>query len=362
LYYISRRLILGVVLFVGALANGQNSSAAPDPTAHRSGQNDAPTQGIGQQPTGTISGTVLDQTGAVAVGARVRIAVKGKTSNESVNTGENGQFFFGNVPAGSFQITVTAAGFGSQLFSGDLQPGQSFLVPAMVLPLAIAQTQVQVGVDSPEVADAQIKEQEKQRVLAFIPNFYVSYVPDAAHLNTKQKFELAWKEAVDPITFVGAGLVAGAEQWNNIIPGYGQGAQGYGKRLGAQYASSVTSIFIGNAILPSLLKQDPRYFYQGTGSTRSRLWHAVSSSVITKGDNKRWQPNYSGVLGSLAAGGMSNLYYPAGDRKGAGVVFQNALINVGLGSLGGVFQEFVVPHLTPRFRHHDQAKNAPAQP
>ena len=72
----------------------------------------------------------------------------------------------------------------------------------------------------------QIKEQEKQRVLGFIPNFYVSYVPDAAPLAPKQKFELAWRSIIDPITFVGVGFLAGFEQASDDFQGYGQGAPG----------------------------------------------------------------------------------------------------------------------------------------
>ena len=124
--------------------------------------------------------------------------------------------------------------------------------------------------------------------------------------------------------------------------------QWYAKRYAAGYGDALAGIFIGNAILPSLLKQDPRYFYKGTGTTRSRIMYALASPVICKGDNKRWQPNYSFIGGSIAVGGISNLYVPAHDRNGAGLVFQNALIRIGQGSLGGIFQEFVFRRLTHR--------------
>jgi hypothetical protein len=243
------------------------------------------------------------------------------------------------------------------VFSADLRPGQAFLVPPIVLAVATAATEVQVAAPTVEVAEAQIKEQEKQRVLGFIPNFYVSYVHDAAPLTSKQKFRLALKTAVDPVTFLGTGIYAGVEQAADRFPEYGQGAQGYAKYFGAAYADAVSGIFIGNAILPSLLKQDPRYFYKGTGTTRTRILYAVASPVICKGDNQRWQPNYSFVLGSIAVGSISNLYVPAGDRNGAGLIFENALIRIGEGSLGGILQEFVLPRLTPHIRHHK-----PSQP
>jgi Carboxypeptidase regulatory-like domain len=305
--------------------------------------------------SGNISGTVLDQTGAVTVGASVRLLHKDGSVSQEVISGDNGQFSFSRVPPGPFRLTITAPGFAKREFSGELRSGQTYLVPAIVMQVAAAETEVRVGLPTVEVAEAQIKEQEKQRVLAFIPNFYVSYVPDAAPLNARQKFKLAWKTSVDPITFVGAGIYAGFEQAGNRYPEYGQGAEGYAKRYGAGYADAVAGIFIGNAILPSLLKQDPRYFYKGTGTTRSRLLYAISSSVMCKGDNKRWQPNYSFIGGSIAVGGISNLYVPASDRNGVGLIFQNALIRIGQGSLGGILQEFVIRRLTPRV-HHNSAE------
>jgi len=309
-----------------------------------------------QQSWGTIIGTVLDRTGAVSVGAKVRLTRKHPFLSQEVASGNTGQYSFSHVPPGSFQITVTAPGFTTQVFSADLRPGQALLVPPIVLAVATAATEVQVGGSTVEVAEAQIKEQEKQRVLGFIPNFYVSYIHDAAPLTPKQKFRLAWKTAVDPVTFLGTGIYAGVEQAADRFPEYGQGAQGYAKYFGAGYAGAVSGIFIGNAILPSLLKQDPRYFYKGAGTTRTRILYALASPVICKGDNKRWQPNYSFILGSIAVGGISNLYVPAGDRNGAGLIFENALIRIGEGSLGGILQEFVLPRLTPHIRHHKRSQ------
>jgi len=375
---IFKELILGAVLLAfGVAANSQSSMPAKTLDTEDKAQVrvllplsdhrpqfafnsllDSPdSQATGEQSWGSINGTILDRTGAVNVGAKVRLTRKHPVLSQEVASGDTGQYSFSHVPPGSFQITVTAPGFATQVFSADLRPGQAFLVPPIVLAVATAATEVQVAAPTVEVAEAQIKEQEKQRVLGFIPNFYVSYVHDAAPLTSKQKFRLALKTAVDPVTFLGTGIYAGVEQAADRFPEYGQGAQGYAKYFGAGYADAVSGIFIGNAILPSLLKQDPRYFYKGTGTTRTRILYAVASPVICKGDNQRWQPNYSFVLGSIAVGSISNLYVPAGDRNGAGLIFENALIRIGEGSLGGILQEFVLPRLTPHIRHHK-----PSQP
>jgi hypothetical protein len=270
-------------------------------------------------------------------------------------SGGNGQFSFPRVSPGPFQLTITARGFATQVFSGDLRSGQTYLVPPIVLTVATAVTKVEVGLTQVEVAQAQIKEQEKQRVLGFIPNFLVTYVPNAAPLNSRQKFALATKVAIDPVTFAATGVYAGLEQLGNRYPEFGQGAQGYAKRYGTAYTSAFTAIYIGNAVMPSLLKQDPRYFYKGTGSVASRLLYAAASSVICKGDNGRWQPNYSFITGSIAVGGISTLYYPISGSTAA-FVFQNALIRIGQGSLGGILQEFVIKKLTPHLRRHGSTR------
>ena len=212
------------------------------------------------------------------------------------------------------------------------------------------------------MAEDEIKAQEKQRLLGVIPNFYVSYIPDAAPLDTKQKFELAWKSTIDPITFALTGALAGIEQADNTFSGYGQGAQGYGKRFGAAYADTVTGTFIGGALLPSLLHQDPRYFYKGKGSVRSRVFYAIANSVICKGDNRRWQPDYSGVLGSLAAGAISNLYYPAGSRSGVGLILGNTGIGIGETAVANILQEFVVRKLTVSLRNNNPGNSERATP
>jgi hypothetical protein len=265
---------------------------------------------------------------------------------ETLST-DDGQFSFANVAPGSFRLTITSAGFATQTFAGNLRSGENFVVPQIVLMIATAVTEIRVVPSQVEVAEEQIKEQEKQRALGVLPNFYVSYIANAAPLTPKQKFELAGKTIVDPVTFGVTAAIAGLQQSDDELGGYGQGAQGYAKRYGAAYADTVTGTLIGSAILPSLLKQDPRYFYKGTGSKRSRVLYALANSVICKGDNAHWQPNYSSILGSLAAGGISNLYYPAHDR-GAGLTFENTLVGIGATAATNVLQEFVIRRLTPK--------------
>jgi hypothetical protein len=298
----------------------------------------------------------MDQSGAVIAGARVTLTGEDRSVNHEAVSGADGQFSFAGIAPGPFQLTITSAGFATQTYSGVLHSGEINTRPPIVLTVASNVTEVQVGVSPVEVAEEQIKIEEKQRVLGVLPNFYVSYIPNAAPLNSKQKFKLAWKTVTDPFTLVFVGGAAGVEQAQNHFREYGQGAQGYAKRFGAGYGDTLTGTFIGSAILPALLKQDPRYFYKGTGRMTSRALYAIANSVICKGDNRRWQPNYSNILGSLAAGGISNLYYPPQDRDGAELTFENAAIGIGGTAVSNLLQEFVIRKLTPKLPNHDQAK------
>jgi hypothetical protein len=303
---------------------------------------------------GSIRGTLVDPRGAPVPGARVKLSRGEQSPNQEVVTGDDGQFSLAGITPGPFQLTISAAGFATQTYSGAVRSGETCVVPTITLPLATAFTEVQVVLSPTEIAEEQIKEQEKQRVLGVIPNFYVTYVPDAAPLNAKQKFKLALRTTVDPVTFVVTGGVAGVEQAQNQFSGFGQGAQGYGKRYGAAYADMVVGTFIGSAILPSLLKQDPRYFYKGTGSKKSRILYAMANAAICKGDNGHWQPNYSAILGGFAAGGISTLYYPSEHNEGE-LVVENTLIGIGATAATNILQEFVIRKLTPSLNKHNSA-------
>jgi Carboxypeptidase regulatory-like domain len=297
------------------------------------------------QQSGSISGGIVDSSGGVVAAAKVRLALENHAQDREVTSGEDGHFAFANIAPGAFELTVTSAGFASQTIHGTLHPGENYVAPPIALAVASVETEVRVVPSIEEIAEAEIKAEEKQRALGFIPNYYVTYIPDAAPLSPRQKFQLAWKTLIDPVTIAITAGVAGIEQEDNQFGQYGQGAEGYGKRFGAAYADSVTATIIGGALLPSLLKQDPRYFYKGTGSTKSRIGYALKMAVMCKGDNGRWQVNYSYLLGTLAAGGISNAYYPSRDR-GAGLTFENAAISVGATAAANLLQEFVIKKLT----------------
>lgn len=190
-----------------------------------------------------------------------------------------------------------------------------------------------------ELAEQQLQQEEKQRILRVVPSFENTSNLDAAPLSSGQKFRLAVRTATDPFVFVTASADAGLSQATNKFPGYGQGVEGYAKRLGASYADTFDGNLWSNAIFPSLLHQDPRYFRLGHGKISKRTLWAIASIVWTKNDNGTWGFNYSNVLGNIATGGVSNLYYPASDR-GVGLTFQRAFTVTAEGAIGAIGVEF----------------------
>src|SRR5947199_8697968 len=164
-----------------------------------------------------------------------------------------------------------------------------------------------------EVAIEQVTIEEQRRVLSIFRNFYVVYDHDAGPLTTKLKFQLAFQTSTDPVTVIGVVVLAGINQ-SGDTPNYPQGLKGYGERYGAVATDGLSDIMIGGAILPSLLHQDPRYFFQGTGTNKSRAFHAIFHPFICRGDNGHMQPNYSSIGGDLASAALSNPYYPPSNR------------------------------------------------
>ena len=293
---------------------------------------------------------VASNDGELYEGVRATLALTGPDAppDRSQATDSDGAFNFADVPPGTFKLTISSSGFETRTVSGLLHPGEKFDAQTIVLPVTSATTDVRVTASQQDIEVEQIHQELHQRVLGVIPNFYVTYVPNAPPLTTRQKYDLAWKSAIDPFTWLSNGAFAGIEQADNSFSGYGQGAQGYAKRYGAGYADGFIGNMIGGAMLPALFKQDPRYFYKGTGTIRARTLYAVANAVICKGDNGHWQFDYSGILGSLAAGGISNLYYPASNRNGAALTFESTGIGTVGSAVGNLFQEFVIRKLTPK--------------
>ena len=349
----------GVAVFVAALillfSNTTPSTAwaqeSLSPTAQQSSLPDAPmpqiTEKSDSQQTGTgrITGTVLDTNEGVIQGARVTLEGLSGFSL-MLKSGINGQFAFAGLPPDVYKITVTMSGMTTFTSSQiPLRAGEFQILPPVTLSISLVRTNVTVSGNSRQLSEEQVHIAEHQRIVGIIPNFYSSYNWNAPPMLAKQKFQLSIRSILDPVSFLTVAGVAGAEQYHNVFPEYGGGLEGYGKRYGAAFANHVSSTLLGKAVYPSIFHQDPRYFYKGKGSIKSRALYAISRAVIARGDDGQSKPNYSRVLGHFSAAAISNLYYPASDR-GVSLVFFNGLAGIGENAASNLIREFVLKPIT----------------
>lgn len=299
--------------------------------------------GLSGQTTGSISGTLVDNTGASVPRGDVRLL-----PDRATRSGDNGEFAFTDVPPGPWRMNIAAKGFAAKTIEGELKAGETAVVPPVTLAVDSVNTAVDVTQTEVELAQAQIREEETQRLFGLLPNFFTVYDRNAVPLNTQQKFELTAKSWLDPSAFVVEGVIAGVGQAQNNHKGFGQGAKGYAKRYGAGFADYGTSLFLENVVLTTAFRQDPRYFYKGSGSAGSRFRYALSRTFICRGDNKKDQVCYSTLISNLASGFITNYYYPAADRDPARTILKNGAIGIGADALANLFQEFLARRITRR--------------
>ena len=216
-----------------------------------------------------------------------------------------------------------------------------------------------------EQSDDVLKREEQQRAFGVMPMFQTVSLAESDNippLRPKQKFQLMLKSTTDPFVFAQDAVLSGIGQARDtnsgtktvigpngpmqVRYGFGQGAEGYFKRFGASYADTADGNFWGNAVLPVLLKEDPRYYRMGTGSFLKRFSYSAGTSLWCRRDNGTWGPNYANVAGNFIAGGISNLYYPSEDA-GVEKTVIGAMTVTAEGVIGAELIEFL-----PDIEHH----------
>ncbi len=304
-----------------------------------------------------IAGTVYDINGGLVPGATITVLDKAGITVGTGTTDSEAHFEVRGLPPGSYKVRIAATGLES--FESPvvvLKPGELHNLPQTALPIASTNETVNVVLTQEMIADQEIADETKQRVLGIFPNFYTSYEWNAAPLNAKQKFKVAFRSTTDPLQFVTTAIIAGVQQARGTYTeDYGGGVEGYADRFGAQYGNAVIGRFIGGAILPSIFHQDPRYFYMGPPSTTGqRFRHAVAFSVTARSDrghDGHLVPNYSHILGNFIAGYISRTYHPSSDN-GISLAVDNALIGIGAGAVQGLTREFLfrgISSHTPKY-------------
>ncbi|HEX7140060.1 MAG TPA: carboxypeptidase-like regulatory domain-containing protein [Vicinamibacterales bacterium] len=299
-----------------------------------------------QEAATSVTGAVVDVTGTAITGAQAELTRSDGTDIETATSDATGTFSFSGVLSGSYLVTVDAVGFAPFTTKPFTVSGQTrtYAVPPIVLEIGALSASIVVR-PIEVIAAEQIKAQEQQRLLGVIPNFYVSYVPDAEPLTSRQKLSLALHETLDWTAFVGTTISAGAGQATNTHSGFGGGGSAYAKRWVVSFVDDRTGDFLTHYLFASLFHEDPRYFYQGSGTTRSRIVHALSSAFVARSDSGKPMPNYAYVFGNLSAASLSNTYYPT-TARGADLLLTNVAVGLAGRAGANLIQEFVGKRLT----------------
>jgi hypothetical protein len=208
----------------------------------------------------------------------------------------------------------------------------------------------------PQTAEEQLKQQEKQRIMGVMATFNTTQNHNALPLSPRQKYQLFFKSVTDPWPFALTAVVAGISQADDDFAAYGQGLQGYAKRYGAAYTDYFTGNFFGNAVLPSLMHEDPRYYQRGKGKFITRALWAAGSTGWCKRDDGTWGPNYANVTGNLIGAAISNLYYPAAERSVGDTIQRGVTVTIE-GAIGAELIEFW-PDIAGHYKRKKAEKRA----
>lgn len=198
--------------------------------------------------------------------------------------------------------------------------------------------------------------QQTKRILGIAPNFQaVSANTHLPAMTVKQKFWLATEGTFDYSSFISVGIEAGVEQATKTYPEFHQGAAGYGRYYWHTFADSGIENYFTGAFLPVLTHQDPRYYTLYHGSFVRRTAYAFSRLWVTKRDSGRRDFNYSEIIGSGMAAGVSSRYYPELERQASEILerWASQVLNDGVGN---VFEEFW-PNIHQRLFHHHPAND-----
>lgn len=344
------RGVVLAILCVGIAAAAQKaefssvSALLEAPQAQVTARNDA----VPTASTASVGGTVLDPNGNPVQTAHVQLDLTDSaTAVRRTDTNSTGGFEFTGIAPGNYRVTVTGDGLTKYVSQPiAVQADQPARLPNIVMSVEGSTTTVTV-MDAEAASIEQERIAVQQRVFGVFNNFYSSFDWNAPPMLPKQKYTLAARTAIDPISFLITGGIAGAEQWRNVFPSFGGSWSGYGKRYGAAYAGHVSSELFKRALYPSIFHQDPRYFVMEKGTSGQRARHAVESTFFTRSDRGGHRFNYSQILGDLSAAALAETYYPTQER-GASVFLVNGFGAIGGDMVDNLFREFLFGKITRR--------------
>jgi len=306
------------------------------------------TSPAGPEAHSRISGVVSDIQGGLIPGAHVVAERAGAPAGESqqTNADDKGFFRFSDLLAGAYIITITSPGFDTYRIPGiNIKPGESYELPEVALPIARTTADATVTLTEQQIAEVELNDELHQRVLGVLPNYYTSYIWDAAPLTMRQKFKLAIRSATDPVFYATTALGTGINFATSANPEYGGGPSGYWELYASNYGGALVGRVVTSVLLNSLFKEDPRYFVMTNGSVARRSWHAISSTFLQRGDDKHWHPAYSNFIGGATSAVVVSTWHPDSTVSMGQRVLNDTVLDLGGEAIRNLAREFLFRHL-----------------
>jgi len=308
---------------------------------------------------------VSDIQGGLIPGAHVVAARAGAPESESQEATANsvGRFRFADLAPGSYSVTISSPGFENYRIQNiTLKPGDTYELPEVALPIARTSADATVTLTETQIAEAELNDELHQRVLGILPNYYTSYIWDAAPLNMRQKFKLAIRSATDPVFFATTALSAGIQQATSSNPEYGSGPSGYFELYASDYGGALVGRVVTSVLLNSLFHEDPRYFVMTNGSVVRRSWHAISSTFLQRGDDKKFHPAYANFMGGAISAVVVSTWHPDSTTSVGTRVLNDTVLDLGGLAIRNLAREFLFRHLARHVPSYAKGKPPDEKP
>ncbi len=193
---------------------------------------------------------------------------------------------------------------------------------------------------NPQSQPADARPPQTKRILGIAPNFRAVNTDEKLPPQTvKEKFMDATRDSFDYSSIVIPAVVASYSMAANNYPEFHQGAAGYARYFWHSAVDQTSENYWVEFIIPTIPREDTRYYTLGRGGFLKRTGYALSRAVITRTDAGNESFNFSEVVGAGAASGMSTLYYPSRERT-LGNVGSEWALDVGIDALSYVGREF----------------------
>lgn len=191
---------------------------------------------------------------------------------------------------------------------------------------------------------------EDTRIYGVLANYRTAgYMAKYEPITAKEKFKIATGDSFSWNIFLLAAGFAGIGQLEDSNPSFGEGVKGYAHYYWTAMVDQAVGNYMTEAIFPTMLHEDPRYFRRGEGSAWVRTKWAVGQIFRTRKDDGGYEFNYSEIVGNGVAAAISDAYHP--NARDVSDTIENWWVYVGTDTISNVLKEYW-PDFKRKVLHH----------